>query len=56
MASEAEEVGVRTCKICGGLLNLMGGLGRRLHYRCQGCGLGWSYEIEAKCGRGIETG
>lgn len=33
---------IRHCRYCGGRLLPLGKLGRRLHYRCQACGLGWS--------------
>lgn len=34
------------CDACGGQCVLMGALGRRVHYRCQDCGLDSSRMLE----------
>ncbi len=33
-----------TCRLCGGILCLLGQLGLRKHYRCRNCGMDWSKE------------
>jgi hypothetical protein len=36
------------CKLCGGLLMLLGQLGLLKHYRCRNCGMGWTRTVKAK--------
>lgn len=35
---------MRKCRLCGGILMLLGSLGKRKHYRCRNCGMDWSYK------------
>lgn len=37
----------KCCQMCGGLLEVLGRLGRRLHTRCQDCGMLFSKVLEA---------
>ncbi len=33
---------MKTCKLCGGPLGLLGALGSMKHYRCRDCGMNFS--------------
>lgn len=44
---EFETENVVPCPLCGGICIALGVLGKRMHYRCQNCGAGFSREVKA---------
>lgn len=37
-----------TCRLCGGVLALLGVLGRLAWYRCRDCGMDWNERYEGE--------